>query len=257
MEIDPIIISGSYSGSYEMSSEGQSNLVSNDFLPFICFHQLRRYAEYSYNAVITYSKPPRSSAISKSTSSANIMKSLNYGNVSKYVFTSSTYFITKGFITDDKGDILLALTIKKQCYKDNQEVSSYLSEYESTFTYDNFVLFISSELATNKKHSVLYRRLQNIYLNDCYEKGMEVRFLPSSVIEKNTFAVPFKLRFNSVTELDFHLRNEVKSFFRVSEETKLHIDIPPISIVETSYEVDPYLEELPLSVDSDTIELDF
>jgi hypothetical protein len=65
---------------------------------------------------------------------------------------------------------------------------------------------------------------------------MEVRTVPSSVIEKNTFANSLNLRFNSITELDYHLRNEVKYFLNADEGESvtraLQINIPPVDMEE-------------------------
>lgn len=230
-----------------------SCLVSNNFFPFICAGQLSRFEDDFYNFTKIYYKPDLQQHSSKSTSSKNIIQSLTFSRtLVKYTFTSGTYFIGKGIILDNAGNVLTCLTLKKESLLDYRQRGNIIDQESPEFSYDNFILFVASELPTKEEHSVFYRRIQKIYLEDCFEKGMEVRFLPSSVIEKNTFATPLNIRFNSITELDFHLRNEVKNFFTASDsiaETQaLQINIPPVIFVPPI--VPPIVEHATLSAET-------
>jgi hypothetical protein len=230
---------------YEFTSDlnNPANLTSNNYFPFINLRHLNTFNTYFENCIQTYYKPNIVLQIRlKANSSRNILESLTYSSaMHKYVFTTSTYFIGKGIIMDQQGKILLLTTVKKDFFKTYDIISKRsLSEEYDSFSYDNFVMFVSSELACKPEHSVFYRRLQKIYLNFCFEKGMEVRFLPSSIIEKNTFASSMHLRFNSIDQLDYHLRNEVRNFLLVPEITAqqrcLHINMPPVDIIQFEVE---------------------
>lgn len=226
------------SGYFVPDTDKPANLISNEYFPFIHTGRMDICSSYFENSISTYYKPSITKDVRvKTNSSVNILNALTYSeSIYKFVFTSSTYFIGKGIIMDAKGEILLLTTVKRELFKDYDIRRRELSEDNgSDFSYNNFVMFISSELAFKEEHSVFYRRLQKIYLNFCFEKGMEVRFLPSSTIEKNTFANSLNLRFNSIDQLDYHLRNEVKNFLLISDEDvqqrSLHINIPPVNIV--------------------------
>ena len=215
-----------------------ANLISNEYFPFINLSVLSSSYTYFKISISTYYKPSITENVRvKTNSSVNILNALAFSeSIYKFVFTSSTYFIGKGIIMDAKGEILLLTTVKRDLFKDyNIRIRELSEDNETYFSYDNFVMFVSSELAFKEEHSVFYRRLQKIYLNFCFEKGMEVRFLPSSTIEKNTFANSLNLRFNSIDQLDYHLRNEVKNFLLIPEadvqQRSLHINIPPVNIV--------------------------
>ena len=241
------------SGYTTPDTDKPANLISNEYFPFINLVRLSSGNSYFENSISTYYKPSITKDVRvKTNSSVNILNSLTFSeSIYKFVFTSSTYFIGKGIIMDAKGEILLLTTVKRDLFKDFDTRRRELSEDNEThFSYNNFVMFVASELAFKEEHSVFYRRLQKIYLNFCFEKGMEVRFLPSSIIEKNTFANSLNLRFNSIDQLDYHLRNEVKNFLLIpeadSEQRSLHINIPPVNIVMPVTEVDEdlsYLEE--------------
>jgi hypothetical protein len=226
-------------GSCDRDYSKPANLVSNNFFPLMSLDSIGVGRNEEYNFTKTYYKPSITSSVrTKASSTKNILQSLtSEAQITKYPFASNMYYITKGMVMDSLGKILFVLTIKKEClsYYTQDKRDSFNEGYVN-FSYDNFILFISSELCCDPLHSVFYRRIQKAYLNFCYEKGMEVRVLPSSVIEKNTFANSLNLRFNSITELDYHLRNEVKYFLNTDEgdcETRsLQINIPPVEIDE-------------------------
>jgi hypothetical protein len=226
-------------GSFDRDNSKPANLVSNNFFPLISINCLRMEGNQEENFTQTYYKPSITSSVrTKASSSKNILHSLNdEAQVTKYLFGDKVYYINKGLVTDSLGKILLILTIKKEVLVEYDYLKRNTFHHtHARFSYDNFVLFISSEMSCNPLHSVFYRRIQKNYLSFCYEKGMEVRTVPSSVIEKNTFANSLNLRFNSITELDYHLRNEVKYFLNADEGESvtraLQINIPPVDMEE-------------------------
>jgi len=139
--------------------------------------------------------------------------------------------VGKGVIYDDENNILLSLSIETQfivdaLVNDTYNWSSLFEANRNFVGYEPFIMFVSTEFANDKKFAVLYRRIKKIYLDFCFEKGIEMRLISSSKIEKNTFTNNLKIKFNSLTELNRHLTEEVKHLLQTPLENFQENEFP-------------------------------
>jgi hypothetical protein len=168
-----------------------------------------------------------------SNSSNKVNSYLEDSNSLKKVETNGLIIhIAKGIIYDAQKNILLCLTVETQyiidCINSIEDFDyTRFSEYSNTFIgYEPFVMFVSTEFANNKEYSVLYRRIKKIYLDFCFEKGIEMRLISSSKIKENTFTNNLKIEFNSLTELNHHLTQDVKYLLQTPLENFKENDYP-------------------------------
>lgn len=162
-------------------------------------------------------------------------KILDYLSTSSFLRPIKTngliIYVGKGTIYDEKSNVLLSLTVETQFVLDMFIRKDYnwssLFEVNRNFVgYDAFVMFVSSEFANDKKFAVLYRRIKKIYLDFCFEKGIEMRLISSSKIKENTFTNNLKIKFDSLTELNRHLTEDVKHLLQTPLESFQEKEFP-------------------------------
>ena len=129
--------------------------------------------------------------------------------------------VGKGYIADDTDRILFMLTNNSLNDIFYSRYSNEQSDVYKTFIQENLILFVSPELISNRKYSMLYKQLDADYIKSAYEQGIEVRFVTSEKIEKVCYSNSFGLKFNTINELTEHLNTTVKqllpSSFRNSD----------------------------------------
>jgi hypothetical protein len=222
------LITHHYRGSIIVEGDEPCLAVSVDFVPIYVLGYLERNNLYSvYN--FPYSKEESYSSIPNTSSRLSLILT-SYATLVQTVTNGLNLLIGKGLIIDkDSGQVLMCLTLKQEELNYDfplKEMSK--SDFSNTdnIDYHKFIMFVSTELVSNSKYSVFYRRLQKIYLNFCFEKGIEMRIISASIIKKNTFANSFKVAFNSITQLQDHLNNDVQHIFMTNEELFRTQDYP-------------------------------
>ena len=157
----------------------------NEYIPiYIAQVKLNNYYEGYYMPDITKFNAPTSTL-------RNLKHALNNSlNLRKLTLSGQIIFVMKGLILDRTGKVLFMSTIKREALDERKEANIQLSEWRL----EDYVLFYSSTFFTNSEYSILNRRLQKEILTPCYMKGIEVRVMTSSEIEKNTFARFFEIK---------------------------------------------------------------
>lgn len=190
-----------------------------------------------------------------SNSSAKILNYLSTSVQLRKIETNGlTIHIGKGIIYDSDKNILLCLSVETQSILDrviegDYSWKSFFEGNRNFVGYDCFTMFVSTEFANDKKFAVLYRRIKKIYLDFCFEKGIEMRLISSSKIEQNTFTNSLKIKFNSLTELNNHLTEDIKHLLMTPLENfkesqyPLLLGSPPV----------PKSKKESLNIDHDTI----
>ena len=123
----------------------------------------------------------------------------------EYHINHKKYYICKGMIVDENFNILVLVSLKKEA------ISDYV--LHPPISYNNYIVYYSSLFYTDSSFTTLGRRFQKEIINPCLLKGMEVRVLTPEIIEKNTFARLFELKYDSITQLDNFLKNKLKNVF--------------------------------------------
>jgi hypothetical protein len=121
--------------------------------------------------------------------------------------------------------------MKKEAFL-NESVSRFSDIRSETFSYTNYVLFYSTSFFTDPGLMPLNRRLQKEILQDCFEKGIEVRMLSSLEIEKNTFARLFEVKkTKSLTQLEAYMNQVLPNFLHnEGEDTFVEQEFEPVVI---------------------------
>ena len=171
-------------------------------------------------------------------------------DVSSYTFKfeDEHHFLTcsKGYLADSDGNILMILCTKGfDIFTDdiNQDVLN------NNMT----VLFISTELINNPIYKNVYKKLQSEYIQECHEKEVEVIYTTSKKIEERVYGNGFKVEFNSLTELDEHLKGDVGSNLFYVEEIMQPIIEDEIIIELEESEPEGIVETLSQSINEDII----
>lgn len=129
--------------------------------------------------------------------------------------------VGKGYIVDENDNILLllGLTDKGISNFDSQieDRLGYYSPIQKLSQYPYLCLLISTKLITDEKYSSFYKKLEKYYINDFYKNDIEVRFITSEKIEKLSYDNEFKLRFNTIEQLQSHLQNSVPKLMFLSD----------------------------------------
>jgi len=222
---------------------GESYSLSK-FVPILAFFtEVGGFCSTEFDLVsLVLKKPTLKNSYNYSNTSRKVLNYLNSSSFLRRVETNGLIiYIGKGVIYNEKGDILLCLTIETQYIFDAMEKKEYaftiFSEYANGFVgYEPFIMFVSTEFANDKKYAILYRRIKKIYLDFCFEKGIEMRLISSSKIKENTFTNSLNIKFDSLTELNRHLTEDVKHLLQIPLEDfkersfPLLLGIPPIPI---------------------------
>lgn len=231
---DFVFIPRENSGSVYKDEYRVADFESNRTLPIIGANSLSRENGFTYYCFPDLTKQVRA----ESNTTRNLLYALQHRRhpMKTYIGQAALYF-AKGLILDDKGKILLCLCIA------NTGPDSYSNMYDDRpyfAGYDKLTMYIASEFYTNPEYAPLLRRLQKAYIEVCYIKGVEVRILPSLKIEQNTFANEFKIEFNTISELEGCLKNEVKNL--LSKPDSYFIN-HPLFVKPEVMEEDPFGDE--------------
>lgn len=195
-------------------------LMANPFIPLIVDFQ---GTLPTVEGIKLYSLPSVVKAVTKSNTVKNIKDGFYYySSFVKIAINGKNYYFAKGIMFNDKMKPLMVCGMRQKAFLNN-EIPRFTDSYlVSPFSYNNFVMFYASEFLTDSSLAPLNRRLQKEILFPCFQKGIEVRMIPSSEIEKNTFARLFEVKkTKSLTELDTYLNTKLKTFLYESNEDLL------------------------------------
>ena len=262
-----MIITRSTIGSFSTSEFDRTAVIANDYIPLFAFQQ----AIISDEGISYYSKPSLEGCLIKANTIKNIKDAFDMAyNPRKININGRNFIIAKGVFLSESGETLMICSMKKESFL-NPSVDNY-SDYitsfgKSTFSYSNYVLFYSTSFFTDPGLTALNRRLQKEMLQFCYEKGIEVRMLPSSEIEKNTFAKLFEVKkTKSLTQLEAYMAQVLPNFIHnEGEDTFVEQDFEPVvyeheeelSVEQEAllYDSEAQPEEVPWEISRQTREL--
>jgi hypothetical protein len=204
-------------------------VIANDYIPLFAFQQAIIHDE----VIGYYNKPSREDCLVKANTIKNIRDAFEMAhNPRKININGRNFIIAKGVFLSESGETLMICSMKKEHFLNPSvdNFSDYYSLGKSTFSYSNYVLFYSTSFFTDPSLSALNRRLQKEMLQFCYEKGIEVRMLPSSEIEKNTFAKLFEVKkTKSLTQLEAYMAQVLPNFLHNGgEDTFIEQDFEPV-----------------------------
>lgn len=246
-------ITSRFAGNYpETFNEDTTCVLANDFIPIYAIQSHLRVGPIDY-----YSKPSFSDVLRKPNTLKNIKDALELGATTRKIeINRAIYYMAKGLIFSQTKELLFACTIKKEVY--NNIERPFFEDESGPFSYSNYVIFYSSSFFTDPSLASFNRRLQKEILTSCYQKGIEVRVLSSSEIEKNTFARLFEVqKTKSLTQLDYYMEQVLPTFLYqqkedtfVEQETELRQFIVELPIQEEAllFEGDQEEQEVPLTV---------
>lgn len=155
--------------------------------------------------------------------------------------------VGKGYIVDEKDNILLLLGVKQEKINDMSFFSTNPDSKELSFAQENLVLFISSELMKNKTYSALYKILEKEYIKDAYSYDIDVLITTSEKIENLCYSNNFKIEFNSINQLTNYLKHDVKNILFKNAEYFLENDPFLRKDNHLEHEIDNLTEEVVLS----------
>ncbi len=223
------MITRSTIGSMKTSQFEMTAVIANDYIPLFAFQQAIIHDE----VIGYYNKPSREDCLVKANTIKNIRDAFEMAhNPRKININGRNFIIAKGVFLSESGETLMICSMKKEHFL-NLNVDRY-SDYSTlgkkSFSYSNYVLFYSTSFFTDPSLSALNRRLQKEMLQFCYEKGIEVRMLPSSEIEKNTFAKLFEVKkTKSLTQLEAYMAQVLPNFLHNGgEDTFIEQDFEPV-----------------------------
>lgn len=239
-----MIITRSTIGSFSTSEFDRTAVIANDYIPLFAFQQ----AVIKEGGISYYNKPSFENCLVKANTIKNIKDAFDMAlKPRKININGRKFIIAKGVFLSESGETLMICSMKKEPFL-NPSVDNY-SDYhtfeKSTFSYSNYVLFYSTSFFTDPGLTALNRRLQKEMLQFCYEKGIEVRMLPSSEIEKNTFAKLFEVKkTKSLTQLEAYMAQVLPNFIHNGGED---------TFVEQDFEPVVYVHEEELSVEQEAL----
>jgi hypothetical protein len=205
-------------GDYHKDDFRLTLLEANNYIPLYVQATL-----FYKEGIVYYSRPSLAKVIKKTNTIKSIKESLEKAICPRKIpMGGKDYFFMKGALYTGEGTPLMVMAMSKDKYKDPnvRKISGLLHGQEMTPSeYKNFVLFYSTSFFTDSHLSSLNRRFQKEILLDCYQKGIEVRVITSSEIEKNTFANLFEIpKANSVSQLEEYLSRVLPTYLYSEEE---------------------------------------
>lgn len=260
-----MIITRSTIGSFSISEFNRTAVIANDYIPLFAFQQ----AIISDEGISYYSKPSLEDCLIKANTIKNIKDAFDMAHKPRKInINGRNFIIAKGVFLSESGETLMICSMKKEPFLNPSvdNFSDYYSLGKSTFSYSNYVLFYSTSFFTDPGLTALNRRLQKEMLQFCYEKGIEVRMLPSSEIEKNTFAKLFEVKkTKSLTQLEAYMAQVLPNFLHNGgEDTFVEQDFEPVvyeheeelSVEQEAllYDSEAQPEEVPWEISAQTIE---
>jgi hypothetical protein len=194
-------------------------LAANTYIPIYAFHTY-----YQEEGVKFYQRPClEKGAIRKPNTLKHIKDALEMAIAPRRITIGDKfYYFLKGAMYTEEGIPLMVLGMSRQAYEDpdikNFSEVRYGSEVNPV-DYKNFVMFYSTSFFTDPNLAPLNRRFQKELMMSCYKKGIEVRVITSSEIERNTFANIFEIpKVNSVDQLEEYMNKVLPTFLYVEEE---------------------------------------
>jgi len=182
-----------------------------NYFPIYSYHYHTEAVDENGEILQFFAKPD----FNQSSFMRNTIKNIEKGLVTsikpyKININSKIFYFIKGAIFDDKEMPLLMVTTKTK---------GQVSEGDSDFSYDNLVIFYSTSFFTDPSLSALNRRLQKDILHSCYSKGIEVRLVTSSEIERNTFTRLFEVqKTSSLNQLEIYMNKVLPTYLYTEEE---------------------------------------
>ena len=208
-------------GNYVKDPFKKTALCANAYIPIYAFHTT---SLDECLIVEFYSRPLISeTCIRKANTIKSIKDALEKSIVPVRVpIGSKSYYFMKGAMYTEEGIPMMVLAMPRKDYEDpNIRKFSDLryGQEVDPIDYKNFVLFYSTSFFTDPSLAALNRRFQKEILIDCYTKGIEVRVITSSEIEKNTFAELFEIpKANSVSQLEEYMSTVLPNYLYTEEE---------------------------------------
>lgn len=194
-------------------------VAANTYIPVYAFHTY-----FQEDGIKFYQRPSfEEGVISKPNTLKHIKDSLEMAIAPRRITIGGKfYYFLKGAMYTEDGNPLMVLGMSRQAYEDpDSKIFSELSRGQEVnpVDYKNFVMFYSTSFFTDPNLAPLNRRFQKELMMSCYEKGIEVRVITSSEIEKNTFANIFEIpKANSVSQLEEYMDKVLPTFLYIEEE---------------------------------------
>jgi hypothetical protein len=228
-------------------------LAANNYIPIYAFH-----TSYGENGIEFYTRPSLKERIMKKPNTLKHIKDALETAITPRVILigGKNYIFMKGAIYTEEGIPLMVLGMSTEAYK-NPDIRNF-SELRygkeiNPVDNKNFVLFYSTSFFTEPSLAPLNRRFQKELLMSCYEKGIEVRVITSSEIERNTFANIFEIpKANSVDQLEEYMNRVLPTFLYTEEEDTFVFEELRVPEVVQNHELS--VEEEALLFDSEARE---
>ena len=220
MRILVTTLGGFTASKFDMTSEH-----ANEFIPLIAMQTMVVKEGIQY-----YHKPSFEKYFKKPNTLKNIKDGFEMGATTRKIeINGKLFFIAKGVFFSEAGVPLMVCAMKKEAFL-NKSASKFSDFRANNFSYTNYVLFYSTSFFTDPSLTPLNRRLQKEILQSCYEKGIEVRTITSSEIEKNTFARLFEVKkTKSLTQLEAYMNQVLPNFLHnEGEDTFVEQEFEPI-----------------------------
>lgn len=206
-------------GSYTPDPFKITVLLANNYIPLYANH-----TGYTENEVRYYKRPSfEKGIIRKPNTLKNIKDALEMAiSARRILIGGKNYYFVKGAMYTEEGIPLMVLAMPQKDYIDPNIRKFSELRYGTEVNpvdYKNFVMFYSTSFFTEPSLAPLNRRFQKEILMSCYEKGIEVRVITSSEIEKNTFANIFEIpKVNSVDQLEEYMNKVLPTYLYTEEE---------------------------------------
>ena len=108
-------------------------------------------------------------------------------------------YFCKGYIADEEDNILMVLTTN----------SRNIFNAEGHLKHKHLKMFVANELITTEYYKNVFRKLNTMFLDYCYQNDIEVVFTSSKKIEKEVFKSGVNIKFSSITELNNILQSGI------------------------------------------------
>jgi hypothetical protein len=226
-------------------------LCANTHIPIYANHTISYEHNFENTVSLMFYGRPKfdSGCIRKANTLKNLKTALErYIGPARIPIGGKNYFFMKGAMYTEEGIPLMVLAMPQKAFKDPniKKFSDFRYDQEvNPVDYKNFVLFYSTSFFTNPSYAALNRRFQKEILMDCYIKGIEVKVITSSEIEKNTFASLFEIpKANSVSQLEEYMSTVLPTYLYTEEEDTFvfkELEVPQAQEEELSLEEEALL----------------